>query len=374
MATNSLRKYSLFLIFLFFIQCAYKEKNLENKGAKLNKIGEKIFKIDSITTNIPQDIQIFDDGDKVIFVLLNAPKNELQFYDFNSGDLIQKKTLDENFFGKVSDFYIHNLDSIFISSTTKTSLWLINGQSEILRTMKINAPIGSSLPIGNENVVYSNSKVIVSTQVAIFNSEGIENSPLVFVFDLKNPFTENQSLEYLYYPQIYRSSYSPELGLYYNGFDKKNQKIYHGFSAYDWVYLFDIKTEKLDSLEVKPILDFSIEPSSPSDLENVNTRQYYYYTNYNYGYILIEPIDRYLLRIFYTPKYNIKKNEPIKFNELKPKSIIISDLDSGTFKGQFILTDKHNEGLIFSLDKNIYINKIQDNEDEIIFEIYTIVE
>jgi hypothetical protein len=368
-------KLKYFLILILIINgCSSKESKVSNIGAKLNKVGEKIIKIDSLTSNIPQDIQVFINDNEAIFVLLNAPKNELQFYDFYSGELINKKPLDENLFGQISNFYIHNLDSIFISSITKTSIWLINSEGNILQTMKISNPTGSSLPIGNENIIYVNGKVIVSTQVAIFNSEGLENSPLVFVFDLKNQNTSNQSFEYLYYPQIYRNTYSPELGLYYNGFDGIDQKFYHGFSAYDWVYSFDIKTNKIDSIEVKPILDFSIKPSSPSDLENVNTRQYYYYSNYNYGYILIEPINRYMLRFFYSPKFGIDKNVPINFDELKPKNIIISDLESGKFKGQFILTDKQNEGLIFTFDKNIYINKIQDNEDEIIFEIFTIVE
>jgi hypothetical protein len=348
-------------------------ENLENKGLFLSKIGERRIKIDSLTSNFPQDIQLYQIEKKYILALLNAPKNEIQLYDFEKNQLIEKKSLDENFFGQISDFYIHTLDSIFISSLTKQSAWLINGDNQILQTFKLNKALGSSLPIGNENIVFNEGKLIISTQIAIFDSKGIEDAPLVFIFEVNNDLINAPTYNYLVYPNIYQKSFSPELGLYYNSFDFSNNKFYHGFSASDWVYSLDVKNNKLDSIEIKPEFNFQIKNSTPSDLENFNTRQYYYYSNYNYGFILVDPTKRILYRMFYFPKKDLEKNSQLDYEDLKPKCILIFDLESGELRGQFNLTDKNNEGLMFILNKKIYINQIQDNEDEIVFDIFDTV-
>jgi hypothetical protein len=354
--------------------CTGIAERMENKGILLNKIGEKRIKIDSLTSNIPQDIQIHKNDEAYIFALLNAPKNEIQLFNFQLGDLIEKKPFDENFFGQISDFYIHTLDSIFVSSITKKSAWLVDRDNQILQTFKLNETIGSSLSIGNENIIFSNGKLIVSTQVAIFDSKGIEEAPLVFVFDVQADAVTTPVFEYLTYPNIYEDPFSPELGLYYNAFDKNSNTFYHGFSASNLVYSFDLENYEIKSIEVRPDYKFEIKNSTQADTENINTRQYYYYSNYNYGYLLVVPIKNILIRTFYYPKKNLEENTRIQYDDLKPKFPVFSDLDSGDFLGQFILTDKQNEGLMFSLNGKLYINKIQDNEDEIVFEIFDFID
>ncbi|MBN7818090.1 hypothetical protein [Algoriphagus pacificus] len=363
---------NLFLVVFFtiiFISCGEREE-IQNSGFELIKVGEKSFKIDSVTTPLPQDIQLLY-GIDTLFVTLNSPKNEIQFYNFNSTQIVQKKVFDENFFGILSDFYVHNNDSIFVSSISKKRAWLVNEKLEILRSFDLAEAVGTSLPIGNENVIYLKGKLIISTQLAIFDSKGVEEEPLIFVFDLENSSNQPE-YQYLNYPEVYEDSFSPELGLYYTTFDINSGMIFHGFSAYNWLYTFNLEGEKIDSLKISPQYDFEIKNSTNRDLENVNTRQYYYYNNYNYGYLLVNNSKNIIFRIFYSPMPNLEKSTPIKFDDLKPKSIIISDLISGQHLGQFKLSEKLNEGLMFSHEDNIYINKIQDNEDEIVFEIFNI--
>jgi hypothetical protein len=77
--------------------------------------------------------------------------------------------------------------------------------------------------------------------------------------------------------------------------------------------------------------------------------------------------------MFYFPKKDLEKNSQLDYEDLKPICILIFDLESGELRGQFNLTDKNNEGLMFILNKKIYINQIQDNEDEIVFDIFDTV-
>lgn len=341
-------------------------------GVSLEKIGEKIFPIDSLTTTIPQDIQISYLGGDTLFTLLNQLKNEIQIYDYQNQKLTKKISFDINFFGQISDFYFHNIDSIFISSLDSKRAWLIEGTSKtILKRFDFDDAFGSALPIGNENILFFNEHLLIGTQVAMINTRDIEDFPLVYIYNLNDSSRELSSVKtFLHYPEIYENSYSPELGLYYISMDYKSKDVYFGFSASDSTTKLSIGG-KTSNFMVSPMNGLSIQDSENRSFDGFESRNTYYYETSNYGSLLTNSEENILIRTIYFPVENLKEERKLTQFVNKPKSLLFYSLTDSKVIGQFTIDKElYNEGLMLSVGKHTLINKRTENENQLVFDVF----
>jgi Domain of unknown function (DUF4221) len=161
-------KFSTLFLILIFINCKNEEENdvhlIENGYKELNFGGS------STIPNIR--FQYIDNQGLVSFY--DRDSHTINIFDYQTNNLINKIKLAKNGDNSIStpyywlDYYIHNLDSIFIS--TVKNIYLINDKGEILNkiTPKINTNYFKiNRPIFNETTSYKNGALSFETVVLL---------------------------------------------------------------------------------------------------------------------------------------------------------------------------------------------------------------
>ena len=108
---------------------------------------------------------------------LNKHINTILIFDLNKRKLIRKipiKKEGENSIGKASSFTIKNLDSIYVASSGKTILYLIDSSGLIKRKIDYGDPVGNLVPSYsslaskyNNNVLFWKEKLLLSQPLYI---------------------------------------------------------------------------------------------------------------------------------------------------------------------------------------------------------------
>ncbi|WP_228527738.1 DUF4221 family protein [Pararhodonellum marinum] len=338
-------------------------------------MGEKQFPVDSLTSNRPSSIQYHTLRDKDVISFLNVHYNEIQLFDFNSESLIKKIPFDKNLFGTITGYHISSLDSIFITSNDKLRTFLVDEQANLLKTYRIENSQGSPLPIGL-NTFKLDSLLLVTNQVAMFDSNGIIEESLVSVYNLHALVlgSGKDSFNFLSYPAIYKDGFSPELGLYFSAIDDQKKEIYFGFSASDFVLkyaLIDGFEKQPNLLKIKPTDFFEVKNARGRDVSDFSKRQIYYLDNYNYGNLIYDKFRNLIYRLAYFPVENPKKRLEDSKEILKKRKLLVFDPGSNELKLEICLDEiEFYEGLILPTPIGILIYRNTEEEDEIKFEIY----
>ncbi|GAB5526807.1 MAG: hypothetical protein Roseis2KO_46790 [Roseivirga sp.] len=102
--------------------------------------------MDSVTTDFSENIQYYSEKDEQYLVLFNDLINTIQFFSFAKREVTKKIEISVQgpnailgIDGAPNNFYIYSQDSIYIHSDTKDIIYLINEQGSILNQFKVNS-------------------------------------------------------------------------------------------------------------------------------------------------------------------------------------------------------------------------------------------
>ena len=101
----------------------------------LTNTGSIAFKLDSDTKNDMFSYCLYEDSDKTYFTFQNRNSNDILFYDMDDQELkfkISPFIEGNNGVGLISGYYIHNLDSIYLTNMDIKEMSLINRNCIVL--------------------------------------------------------------------------------------------------------------------------------------------------------------------------------------------------------------------------------------------------
>jgi len=364
-----------FFILISFLSCQH-NKNKEN-----DKLENNIFLKYKRTVKLPLDsvtdagaicYQHFIQEDKNYYAHLNEAVNSIYIYNFDK----QKKEFiipihkdGVNKMQNIREFYIHNFDSIFISSVAHQAIFLINRKGIIINKYPYKNKDNSDIIDMKFHVSYYGATMIDKKLHCVASKSyscilDIDNATWKFDKNIHKRFDEG-----VWIGNFYLDTYQV--------YNKHERKFYYSYSIVDYIY-DNIKDENtkvyagskyFSENNIKPFPKGNTKiPFQQRVTKFLQTPSYtnFIYDPYRQMYYRIANIPMTDDDIKNTPKQNQrKKHSVIVLNKDRKK---IGEIDLPKYEyGQDIMCTK--EGLnIFNRKKT---NK---NEDAIYFDVFELVE
>lgn len=312
-------------------------------------------------------------GDTLKLIFLNDLNKSIYIYDFYNESLVKKITLKSNV-GSIPDlmsFYYINHDSIILLPLYGDYLLLCNSEGQI-NSSKIqfvdeddNNNIESHRVSSSNPLTFSKGKIYINNSFGWIATEKEEDKYLIIEYDFKN----ETSLFFLKHPEIAEKlNYENSAYRHLSFHSEDDSKIVFSFNFSSSLYELNLDNKKIIKL-TSDELDLSnpigLKPQMSSD-----DQWMHFQTNYTFSTITEDIINNNIIRVLLKP-YNIDEiNEGI-VNVEKPKKADLLIYDNNyNLQGRISLRpDKFYYFInIFSDKKGIWIQRINDNEDEIFFE------
>ncbi|MCH7414023.1 DUF4221 domain-containing protein [Belliella sp. R4-6] len=267
-----------FLISILIFSCT---KNQDNYNLP-NEIAfetEKIFILDSVSTSELVQHQMIKTDSMSYLATMDIVMNHINLFDWESGKIVEKIKFNKDdgpdqLFTPIN-FYIHNLDSIFVQDLG-FGVKLINLDGKVLQNFKIGE-------VKSENQLYNGIPAYFSSASArpIFFLENkvfyptthIDiKEPVLGVFDISN----NELEEIIFFPtdgfengnyifeNIYRTVYWD--------WDKNKESLYISFPIRNEIYHYDLKDKVLTEISLSP--EFQVDFSGHSNVLFSDLRQF----------------------------------------------------------------------------------------------------
>lgn len=349
--------YLFLIITVSLISCQEKKETYTLK--KTNK--RLSFQLDSHTRNYPKSLFLYKDsnGDEYL-TFQNPQKNEILFYNINT-ELLDFKTVynieGSNGVGFMWGYYIHNLDSIFITSRDIPEIYLTNRDGIVLdkysyETASDKTPLGIYCSISFLSIpaILKENKLYIMPSCNRHNS----TNPICATINLDTKEVKTLPYSYPIFPNTDNKMKRAGIELYvsrcYNG---KDQFVYSFYFNED---LFIATTDHNNINKIKTKSSYFNKVIVPDDYGNMEFKEMCEISNY--GNIYYDHYREVYYRIAY-PKTEIDKNiKPLELMDFGRKnfSIIILDKDLN-YIGETIFPDfTYNSTLLFIHEDGIYIS------------------
>lgn len=352
---------TLFILFTFLLLFSC-EKN-SKKTYELVKSDKSLrFPLERDTKNSILFLAPYTDKyGKEYLTFQNQIKNEILFYDINTSRFEFKITPEmegSNGVGRFLGYYIHNLDSIYLTSCDFQEIALIDKNSNVKSKIEYEkAEDGTPLSFFCFITHYYRPATIIDRKMYIYSGADrwIDKDPVAAVLDLD---TESiKALPFIYPDYPGSDNKKKKFGLeeeYSRCFDGKrfiysfyyDENIYVASPEHDSVYQVKVKSKYID--KVKWLAEFGVSPKEACE-------------NPNYGNLLYDQYREVYYRIVYPATEINEKKEKVRSMELleygrKNFSIIILDKE---FKilGETMFPDySYNPKLIIIRKDGLYIS------------------
>lgn len=164
-------------------------KQYPKNNFRIGKSGLKSFHLDRTIPNISLCVQFYDDHSKKYFTFItDGKKNQnLLIYDYDTNSLVYKIDINSMIGGSVMGYTMHNLDSIFLYSYSRSQLFLITATGRLLKKYQLPAQnkLWSIYPNvwTGMNMVFKDNKLYMA---GLPFGEPEDNTPIVAILDLKS--------------------------------------------------------------------------------------------------------------------------------------------------------------------------------------------
>lgn len=291
----------------------------------------------------------------------NETKNQILFYDMNTFEFefkIEPEMDGYNGVGRFLGYYIHNLDSIYLTSYDFQEISLINKESTVLS--KINYERDKN---GNELSFFCfithfyRPASVIGEKIYIYSSPNryVEKAPVAAVLDIKTETIEALPFSYPNFPNT--ENKTKKYGFendYSRCYDGKNfiysffyeENIYVTPPSHDTITNIKIKSKYID--HVKWPNDYGVTPKELCE-------------NPKYGNLLYDEYRNIYYRVAY-PKTNIdEKKEKVRCMELmeyggKRFSIIVLDKNFNILCENIFADYTYNPEIMFIKEDGLYIS------------------
>ncbi|WP_286747951.1 DUF4221 family protein [Roseivirga sp. UBA1976] len=376
---------------VFFI-CACGASSNEDlvfdKNYSFRESGQINFALDSISIAKSDHFSIIKNEDQVFLSFFNQPDNSILLYDFDTKQLVQRVRLQTegpnaliSINSAPSNFYIKNLDSIFIYSAVQSQLFLISSDATVKNKWGIESirddPKYPAYVINTLNPIqFQDGKIIIVGSLSWYE-DGV---PPILTLDLKNEIKLNLPENLPLYTQWDRlrvgSSYF---------FQPSNTRINYGDVLVSYpkdhriIKYSDSEIEIIDLANPK-IADMSIYS------EEINQKTYMSqdYIDYSmitakYHAILSDDENRFVFRFARLPSSMDLLSKVRETGEKRnwDYSVMIYDHDFSAL-GEFTFENRFDLDFnsMFVQDGKLFILKNQEDENLLsfaMFELYEVI-
>ena len=375
---------SLLLMLLFcFISCV--EKKAKTKKSYMLEASDKqlSFALDPNTkTFILALFPFTDENGKEHLTFQNQDQNEILFYDMNSGKLefkVKPAYEGPNGVGKVIGYYVHTMDSIFLTAAYVCNIALIDRNAKLKNVINYEKTTDGTKLTRNCAISSTYSPIVmIDNEMYIMSgcNRWLEKDPVSAVINLKDKTIRAFPYYYLSFPGADNKAkrFGVEEGLS-RCFDGKHfvysyhfdETIYIASQEHDSIKPVKVKSKYID--KVRMLDDYG-------NLTFIDACE-----NPNYGNLLFDKYRNVYYRIAY-PETKIEKGvnglELLQYGR-KRFSIIILDKDFNII-GETLFPDyTYNSTVMFIREDGLYISDSHYlnpdyNDDVLSFRKFNLVE
>lgn len=378
-----------FAIILFFcFSCSSNSGNDQSKKYVTQelRINEKNIQIplDEQTSHYSLGLDYIKSEEPLLFNL-NPIKKCIQVYDIKEKQLSREMNFEEEGsegIGRLTGFYVHNLDSIFIFTNTPGTIYLTDLEQSYLSSITLEIPDGYVGPEFREAPFNSNpiirgdkmlAKVIVPTRIPDMEESQLSQQFLSAKFSLENG---KSSFSAHKYPKSYL-----EEGLkapYFSMAASPDRVVYSFFADHRLQVAQGISTET----KTVPAKSRYLPQDFPSLSRTALQLEYmtYLFTSPRYEGLIYDSYREVFYR-FCFPSIETRGQEEINQLRAYPKDFSIMILDSElNILGETRLTGKHLvPNNVFVAEEGLYISANHPdnpnlNEDWLEFKLLELVE
>ena len=338
------------------------------------------FPLDSETRSFARALFPFTDSDgKEYLTFQNALKNEILFYEMNSGKFLYKIKPDmegPNGIGRLSGYYINDLNHIYLTGLSKPDVILIDSTAEVKERMNYGST-SDGLMVDHASSTSNLYKPFIilgkKMYLVVRNNRWAERSPVSLTIDIHTKEVEYLPFEYPVFAVSDRKDRGSSTEYYLSRcFDGDNfiysfhydQNIYVTPPDHQSVRKIPVKSKYVSKVE------FSELKKSGDPMKNLIETS-------NYGNLYFDSYRNVYYRIAY-PKNNVDARD--NFTELfnygrKVFSIMILDRDFQIIGETLFPEYIYNPTIMFIREEGLYISashvKNQNYDDDVlIFECF----
>ena len=377
-------------MFPIFLGCGEKKSTHKDTFLEkytLQKIDEKVFSLDSVTSPLKGRISFFYDkkSSNSYVLLLNMFNNKLLWYDYTSRKLIyitdfMKEGKDG--IGKLSafsGFFIKSPDSIFVHNYNTATLYLCSKMGKVINTYKLINDKVTKYPYSTEffaTGLYRDTLIFNNWGAETFYSTSTNHTnDLLLLLSLPN-----KSLSYtLSYPSPYtKNIWGAQLHFMYTSFNPKTNDMLSSFPIDDSISIWNAPTKKVKRVyggasfinTVKPLTTASYLKDIP-DIEIELKNQL---TQHTYGSIYADPYTGFSYRFVNQALTETEYQQRDPQRRLSTKLSIIIFNDHFQKVGEIKDLDfSYRSDKVFITNEGLHILKDDDTEDKMIFHVFKLL-
>jgi hypothetical protein len=367
-------------LLIIFGSCQMNKKErvpFEGEIKKLERVDSVIFELDSLSAVRNSETRVYEFEGEKYFTFLNKKNNSMYFYQFENGRINRKMTFERegiNGVGNISSYFIDSLDSIYLYSYGAARLYLVDSNEVVLNKYFVNDEgVGVRPEVNGRRPLFKVGDNIVlnswGSQKEYYNNKDFPE--VSFTFLNINDSSKNYKISY---PDTYKNAiWGMQFYQIYHDYNPKDSLMVISFPIDNDLYIYDFKSHKYEKVSVSNGLNLSVEPLSynsgkfvPHIIEEAKhqmSQRYYSSIKFDeknnlYYRLIEEPYDQKYIDEFSGNFTNYGANSiQILDNQFKVVDVIL--LPENTY---FM-------GSMFIKNGKIYVEKIQNNEDLLVFDV-----
>jgi len=340
----------------------------DNKASFVSLIASEellSFELDGSTSNISTFLELYYDenANRELLFSLNQMNNEVQVYDLESQQLINRMPFDvegERGVGNISGFHVQNLDSLFLFPNNGNRLFLTDSKAEEIRRIDYRVPDG----YGNAQVTssyFSANAFLQSGQLVVktlyqgnysnINNQELGKKYLSSAIDLSSGLAEHIPITY---PEDYMEDVKKHFQFSLSTSD--NGTVYSFWADHE-LYLMKTSTSERSKIEAASQYLGGEWEALPLGGDRLD-RARYFATSAHYGNIIYDPFRSVYYRFCY-PKVDVSSDEDLRMQALYPStfSVMILDKELNVLGEEFFNKDvKLLTSNVFVGSKGLYIS------------------
>jgi hypothetical protein len=368
---KSLNFFISYIFFLVLFSSCHKEKGNLNKLIHLELVDEVIFELDSMTPVYSNDYQVISENDVLKLLFWNPRNSSIYIYDLETQKhlkTIQFEKEGNNGVGnKVSGFYYHNSDSIFLHSYYQRSFGLFDSGSNKVTSYPLQSNLeGVELPKSGHLMpfYFYDGKLIINNGGKCNNLSPQGRPPVVIIYDLLN---KSILYDLSYSSDLFgeKANWPVTLCDVYNSVDSSNGLFAYSYAMSDKVLVTDHKGYEKEFFMSSNVVSNEkfkgVNYSATHPLDHMKVASRFA----QYGALYFDKYRKFYLRFANAPV----DEERLERNNFKARqNIIISDQDGVTI-GE--VEDFSGGNYLFFTERGInQISSVPGNEDVFKINIY----
>jgi hypothetical protein len=375
---------------IFFLSCntvntkvsKNDKRNDYTESVQLKQIGEKIFPLDSLTSQSAESISYCEPaGDSVAYMsFLNTMAHRIYFYNYKQSKLAFFTPYQKEGpmgVGKVSGHSVANLDSIFLWDGWTSRLSIIDKKGDKVGSFSLSYPGNQAasnlfLPVprlscANPLFIYNGLLLLTGNDYGEFDQENSINRPVLTIYNIADRVV-NYAVPY---PEVYQQANwgAQNYRDIFSTFNEAKGTILISFPADHYLYEYNVKT--------KAISKYYAGSSHFGDIPSLDKKKSFMDKDFFYRYFGINPsyssivYDKYRNVYYRFADLPISDYDPdVREKSIKQFSIIILNNKLEKIGETVLPLLSHSRLSFFISPEGLLLKKYTKDEDHLTFSLF----